>query len=416
MGNVVEKKTMDESIAIKVENLSKQYILNAQRSESFRETLTQFFRQKKADKKSVFQAISNISFEIQKGEVVGVIGRNGAGKSTLLKLLSRITKPSEGTITINGRVASLLEVGTGFHPELTGRENIYLNGTILGMSKKEVTQKLDEIIAFSGVQRFIDTPVKHYSSGMYVRLAFSVAAHLEPEILIVDEVLAVGDADFQKKCIGKMKDVAGSGRTVLFVSHNIAAIKSLCTKGMVLKNGGLIFEGNVNDCVDFYLQKETRITNYIELSTAQRERGLLRNKIHSITFDALKYTSNSPFAATIHFQKNQIEKATKFNCSLHIVDQYDNQVYHLNNEFIGESNLPFQQIESVQFKIPELRLKSGIYGVWLWLQCDGEEEDLITEGISFEVVEGNSYNYDKSHIISGVVQPIFSILLNKNNQ
>ena len=196
--------------------------------------------------------LSPEEFKFEKGDIIGVIGKNGAGKSTLLKVLSKITKPTEGRIEINGRIASLLEVGTGFHPELTGRENIFLNGTILGMTRKEVESKFDEIVAFSGIEKFIDTPVKRYSSGMYVRLAFSVAAHLEPEILIIDEVLAVGDAEFQKKCLGKMKDVAGEGRTVIFVSHDIGAVKNLCKKGILLEKGRITFSGDINSVVSKY--------------------------------------------------------------------------------------------------------------------------------------------------------------------
>jgi lipopolysaccharide transport system ATP-binding protein len=199
-----------------------------------------------------FWALRDVDFEIRRGDVVGVIGRNGAGKSTLLKILSRITEPTKGRVTIEGRVASLLEVGTGFHPELSGRENIFLNGAILGMTRKEINTKFDEIVDFAGVEKFIDTPVKRYSSGMYVRLAFSVAAHLEPEILIIDEVLAVGDTEFQKKCLGKMKDVAGDGRTVIFVSHNLAAVKNLCSKGIFLASGGVRFQGDVNDVLRHY--------------------------------------------------------------------------------------------------------------------------------------------------------------------
>ena len=208
--------------------------------------------------KEEFWALKDVSFEVKRGEVVGIIGRNGAGKSTLLKILSRITEPSEGRVTLRGRVASLLEVGTGFHPELTGRENIFLNGAILGMSKAEIKKKFDEIVAFAEVERFLDTPVKRYSSGMYVRLAFAVAAHLEPEILVVDEVLAVGDAEFQKKCLGKMKDVATGGRTVLFVSHNMAAIKQLTESCLVLNHGKAIFQGD----------SETAITYYSKISLA----------------------------------------------------------------------------------------------------------------------------------------------------
>jgi lipopolysaccharide transport system ATP-binding protein len=200
-----------------------------------------------------FWALRDVSFEIKQGEVVGIIGRNGAGKSTLLKILSRITEPTNGRVGIKGRVASLLEVGTGFHPELTGRENIYLNGAILGMGREEIKRKFDEIVAFAEVEKFLDTPVKRYSSGMYVRLAFAVAANLEPEILIVDEVLAVGDAEFQRKCLGKMGDVVSQGRTVLFVSHNLSAIQSLCSRALLLQDGELTMSGSTNQCIDRYL-------------------------------------------------------------------------------------------------------------------------------------------------------------------
>ena len=200
-------------------------------------------------------ALKDISFDVKQGEVVGIIGKNGAGKSTLLKLLSRVTSPTTGTIRANGRIASLLEVGTGFHGEMTGRENIYMNGSIMGMTRTEINRKLDDIVEFAGVERYIDTPVKRYSSGMTVRLGFAVSAFLEPEILVVDEVLAVGDAEFQKKAIGKMQDVSrGDGRTVLFVSHNLGAIKNLCERGVVLNNGELVFDGNVDEAVDYYLQ------------------------------------------------------------------------------------------------------------------------------------------------------------------
>ena len=198
-------------------------------------------------------ALRGVSFEVKRGEILGIIGRNGAGKSTLLKILSRVTAPSRGEVRVKGRIASLLEVGTGFHPELTGRENIYLNGAILGMTKAEIKRKFDEIVDFSGVEKFLDTPVKRYSSGMYVRLAFAVAAHLEPEILIVDEVLAVGDAEFQKKCLGKMKDVAGHGRTVLFVSHNMGAVVALCGRGLLLTKGCVSYSGLIENCIQNYL-------------------------------------------------------------------------------------------------------------------------------------------------------------------
>lgn len=214
----------------------------------------------KKGKSDYVWALKDISFKVEQGDVVGIIGKNGAGKSTLLKLLSRITSPSTGSIRYNGRIASLLEVGTGFHPEMTGRENIYMNGSIMGMTKAEITRKLDEIVDFAGVERYLDTPVKRYSSGMTVRLGFAVAAFLEPEILVVDEVLTVGDAEFQKKAIGKMNDVAHSeGRTVLFVSHNMAAVKNLCTRGVVLQNGALAYDGTTEEAVNYYLQSNTHL-------------------------------------------------------------------------------------------------------------------------------------------------------------
>jgi lipopolysaccharide transport system ATP-binding protein len=254
---------------ITVENLAKKYRLshltNRPRYRALRDVIAEgaanlfsLRRQRKENSSQPqsedFWALKGVNFEINPGEVVGVIGRNGAGKSTLLKILSRITEPTTGRITLRGRVASLLEVGTGFHPELTGRENISLNGAILGMSRGEIKNKFDEIVAFAGVEKFLDTPVKHYSSGMYVRLAFSVAAHLEPEILVIDEVLAVGDSEFQKKCLGKMEEVAkGHGRTILFVSHNMSAVRSLCSRAILLSEGKLVADGAVDNVIESYL-------------------------------------------------------------------------------------------------------------------------------------------------------------------
>lgn len=251
--------------AIKVEHLTKQYVLRHQQVGSYtalRDVMANKVKALAKGKlssatKETFLALDDLSFSIQSGDRVGIIGRNGAGKSTLLKILSRIVPPTKGRITLDGRIASLLEVGTGFHPELTGRENIFLNGSILGMSKAEISRKFDEIVAFSEVERFLDTPVKRYSSGMYVRLAFAVAAHLEPEILIVDEVLAVGDQAFQKKCLGRMREVSGEGRTVLFVSHNMDAVQRLCNRGLLLNKGKLVAEGDINTVTNRYLQTFT---------------------------------------------------------------------------------------------------------------------------------------------------------------
>lgn len=254
-------------VVIHVDNLGKAYRIHHQRRERYtalRDVIADKLRRAvrlgqrvEDDTPEVedFWALKNVSFEVRRGDVVGIIGRNGAGKSTLLKVLSRITEPTEGRVTLRGHVASLLEVGTGFHPELSGRENIYLNGAILGMTRAEIKRKFDEIVAFADVEKFLDTPVKRYSSGMHVRLAFSVAAHLEPEILVVDEVLAVGDAEFQTKCLGKMRDVSQSGRTVLFVSHNIAAVQTLCSRGLLLDSGRVIVDGRTNDAVKRYLEE-----------------------------------------------------------------------------------------------------------------------------------------------------------------
>ncbi len=252
-------------IAISVEKVSKVYQIGDTSSGSLRETIAGFFSTNDTKRTEDFWALNKVSFQVKRGEAVGVIGKNGAGKSTLLKVLSRITEPTQGRIEIDGRVSSLLEVGTGFHPELTGRENVYLNGTILGMSRAEVKAKFDEIVAFSGVEKFLDTPVKRYSSGMKVRLAFAVAAHLEPEILIIDEVLAVGDADFQKKCLGKMQDVAGEGRTIIFVSHNMGAVKSLCSKAVLLQKGKLTKTGTSEEVVDYYLENSVKLQGIYSL-------------------------------------------------------------------------------------------------------------------------------------------------------
>ena len=302
------------STVIRVENLSKQYVLHHQKQEQYlalRDVMAEKARDlgrlilspfRSASRPSIettdeeFWALRDVSFDIQQGDRVGIIGRNGAGKSTLLKILSRITEPTSGRVSIKGRVASLLEVGTGFHPELTGRENIYLNGAILGMNRVEIKRKFDEIVAFAEVERFLDTPVKHYSSGMYVRLAFAVAAHLEPEILIVDEVLAVGDAQFQKKCLGKMEDVGKEGRTVLFVSHNMAMVKNLCSRGIVLNSGVKAADTNVDGA----------ISNYFELSNSKKyisSDTFIRNGIAKLN---LRFTNNAGNVSDNFFIGQQI--------------------------------------------------------------------------------------------------------------
>lgn len=291
--------------SIKIENLSKQYRLGVIGTGTLSHDLKRWWTTSIRGKEDPYLkigetndratkgaseyvwALKDINLEIEQGDVVGIIGKNGAGKSTLLKILSRVTKPTTGSIKYNGRIASLLEVGTGFHPEMTGRENIYMNGAIMGMTRHEITSKLDEIIAFAGVERYIDTPVKRYSSGMTVRLGFSIAAHLEPDILVVDEVLAVGDAEFQKKAIGKMQDVSkGGGRTVLFVSHNMGAMQSLCKNGIILENGLLKYKSDINDVISNYAFKQKH-ENTVDLT------NISRSGLANIDFKYLQMTVNS---------------------------------------------------------------------------------------------------------------------------
>ena len=333
---------MQNDIAISVSNVSKKYIIGKQKDSSFRGALQGVFN-RKSIQGDEFMALSDLNFEIKKGEVLGIIGKNGAGKSTLLKILSQITKPTTGRIEINGRVASLLEVGTGFHPELTGRENIYLNGTILGMSRKEVSSKFEEIVEFSGVEKFIDTPVKHYSSGMYVRLAFAVAAHLEPEILIIDEVLAVGDAEFQKKCLGKMKDVANEGRTVIFVSHNMSAVKTMCKKGLVLSKGEVKFFGDVDEAVG----------NYFGVNDISQQNLIFFDDIFVKDLFSLKLISieNTGKGFDLPLEENlEIQICTSAELFTDQPDRYS-VTYHLHNE-LGEALFSLSSIN--------VKMKKGI--------------------------------------------------------
>jgi len=315
------------SIAIQARHVSKKYQIGGVLDGSLRSSITGFFNKKL--KNEDFWALQDISFDIMQGDVIGIVGRNGAGKSTLLKVLSQITRPTEGRIEINGRIASLLEVGTGFHPELTGKENIFLNGTILGMTRNEVKAKFDEIVAFSEVEKFINTPVKHYSSGMYVRLAFAVAAHLEPEILIIDEVLAVGDQEFQDKCLGKMKDVSSAGRTVIFVSHNMSAIKSLCTSGIFMEKGKLIKQGNIDDIITCYLNsKSNNSTFYLSQKEISDDVNIC---FHSIKVTDENKTDCGEFMCDenifIDFQFKVNGNYSKYNVFAIIKDRYGVPVF-----------------------------------------------------------------------------------------
>ncbi len=378
---------MNKDIAIRVSNLSKSYSIGKQKDTSLRSSLSGMLKSS-SSKVEKFWALKDVSFEINKGDVIGIIGKNGAGKSTLLKILSQITKPSEGRIELNGRVASLLEVGTGFHPELTGRENIYLNGTILGMTRKEVKAKFDEIVEFSGVQKFIDTPVKHYSSGMYVRLAFAVAAHLEPEILIIDEVLAVGDAEFQKKCMGKMKDVAEKGRTVLFVSHNMAAVKSLCTKGIVMDHGQCVFHGEINDVVNYYFNSETNDSIFHHNGSLDEAPGNENIKLLKVETVPREGDFLSMFSG-INFNIDFYNRIVGSNIDLTIeVGTKDNLVVFHNGFIINEKHDSQYGIYSVCISLPQQLLNAGIYTLSIIFGENQRYQLYKTENIiTFEVMQ-----------------------------
>jgi lipopolysaccharide transport system ATP-binding protein len=370
-----------KELAIIAENISKQYRLGEVGTGTITHDLNRFWHKVRGKENPYLKigeandrtaagvsdyvwSLRDINFEIQQGDAVGIIGRNGAGKSTLLKLLSKVTKPTTGSFKVNGRIASLLEVGTGFNPEMTGRENIYLNGAILGMRRAEITRKFDEIVAFSGVERYIDTPVKRYSSGMYVRLAFAVAAHLESEILIVDEVLAVGDAEFQKKCLGKMGDVSkGEGRTVLFVSHNLDAVKKLCNKGILLQNGTLIHKGNITSTLDSYLtnysnddSRSTMIFEINELKEAQILKVELKDDADAPVID---YLSNQDVFVHITLINKCKNENARLNFS--ILDKYENVI------FITRRNLDFQDIKTWIVKVPKNTLIANSYIIGLAL-------------------------------------------------
>lgn len=332
----------------------------------------------------VVWSLKNIDFEVQQGEAIGIVGRNGAGKSTLLKLLSRVTAPTLGTIKVKGRIASLLEVGTGFHQELTGRENIYLNGAILGMRKKEIDRKLAEIIDFSGVEKYIDTPVKRYSSGMYVRLAFAVAAHLESEILIVDEVLAVGDAEFQKKCLGKMKDVSTTqGRTVLFVSHNMAAIQQLCTQSIYLKNGKLEFQGAVNDGLKCYFDSIKSGRERQDRMFATRASGT--KKAYISGFEVALADNGRQLKVRIFTQAS--EKIEKVEIAVGINDGLGTRLITLHSRFTGQLFELTPGTNELECLVEDFFLKPGSYNMHVFLGNKYETLDYLEDPVDFELQE-----------------------------
>ncbi len=398
-------------IAIRVEELGKQYrIGKREKYQTLRDTLASAFTvpfrkagmllrgegEDAGESDPTIWALKDISFEVQRGEVIGVIGGNGAGKSTLLKILSRITEPTTGFAEIHGQVASLLEVGTGFHPELTGRENIYLNGAILGMKRAEIERKFDEIVAFSEVERFIDTTVKHYSSGMYLRLAFAVAAHLEPEILIVDEVLAVGDAAFQKKCLGKMGDVAKEGRTVLFVSHNMAAISSLCTCAMLLDSGRLKVSGTPQSVIEEYLAK-TRNDAGVPLSERKDRTGDGRVRFTNVSVlnnrgeVVESVVSGQDISISLDYEISSSEKLDNAIVQIKFAGGLGQPLFACLSRTSSRESLALVPGARLYCNIPRLPLAPGLYTYTIWCSVAGRLEDLVSAAGMLSVADGDYF-------------------------
>lgn len=409
---------------IQIENLSKMYRLGLVGRTTLKDDMSKLYHSvfKSGSAKNIQAEINNresgstsdfiwslkdINLEVKEGEVLGIIGKNGAGKSTLLKILSRVTKPTSGSIKIKGRIASLLEVGTGFHPELTGRENIFLNGAILGMSKDEIKRKFDEIVDFSGVGTFLDTPVKRYSSGMYVRLAFAVAAHLEPEILVVDEVLAVGDADFQKKCLGKMKSVSGEGRTVLFVSHNMDAVNSLCSKVVMLEYGQKVYEGETKDGVSFYLKSGVE-DNFGAINLDDYQNSALRSgrKDH-LRISAIRTINSQSEISGQFFQNETLNCEIDFEClkltpapeiGFAIKNVGGAQLSFFVSDWMGAVRNIGPGKYCYEFNIDGLNLLPGEYTVDAWVrpQMNSPADDYIESVLNLRVIqseENQSMNY-----------------------
>ena len=402
---------------IKVENLFKQYQLGQVstgtishdfnrwihkirgKEDPYEQITLENVREEKGDSNYIW-ALKDVNFAVNQGDVLGIIGRNGAGKSTLLKILSKVTAPTKGTLKIRGRIASLLEVGTGFHPELTGRENIFLNGAILGMTKSEIRSKFDEIVAFSGVEKYIDTPVKRYSSGMYVRLAFAVAAHLEPEILIIDEVLAVGDAEFQKKCLGKMKDVSNQGRTVIFVSHNLVAVKSLCKTGILMERGNITFSGSADETVEHYVKvNAAQLNPSISFDTPTVAPGN-----DCIKLKAVSVQPSSPFITdeiSIHFSFWNFSESSSVFLAFDIIDLHEEVVFGSGFSFETDTDNLCQGVCS----IPADLMNDGVYSIQLYFN-DSSMRYLwsIPDVISFEVAD-KERNYAYFGKVNGAVRP-----------
>jgi lipopolysaccharide transport system ATP-binding protein len=406
-------------IAIHVENLSKQYRLGAHQTnrnlrEAFMDTFMTPVRRAgrllrgqsmgagAAELDETIWALKDVSFQVKHGDIVGIIGRNGSGKSTLLKIISRITEPTTGFAQIMGRVGSLLEVGTGFHPELTGRENIYLNGAILGMKKEQVIRQFDEIVAFSEVEKFIDTPVKHYSSGMYLRLAFAVAAHLEPEILLVDEVLAVGDAAFQKKCLGKMNKVAKEGRTILFVSHNMAAIANLCNKAILLQEGRSVLEGETKQVIDRYVAGASTIAKTQLVGREEGRQGI--GNIRAMAIEFLNHKKNiaqhgiSGEEFTIRMHYNAFENKEFKNCRASVAVTKNEQVYFcLSTELADINELNLSGKGYIDFIIPDFPLSQSTYMLHTYIEANKEIQDWVLDAAELSVIDGDFYGTGRNY-------------------
>jgi lipopolysaccharide transport system ATP-binding protein len=399
---------MHASFAIKAESISKLYhlgernYLNRTLRDSVVDSLhrlnprSRFKNNGRADGQTDLWALAEVSFEVRPGEVVGIIGRNGAGKSTLLKILSRITTPTKGRAEIYGRVGSLLEVGTGFHPELSGRENIYLNGSILGMTRSEIESRFDEIVAFAELERFIDTPVKRYSSGMYVRLAFAVAAHLEPEILLVDEVLAVGDAAFQKKCLGKMSDVARHGRTILFVSHNTAALLNLCDRGILLEKGRLVADDAIEPVIQRYL-KSLRATTPWDLSKHQDRQGRGRVRFTRVRFEdesgnTIEHgVSGEPLVVALDYESADNRPLPNCRASVTFYDGLGQTLFNCSSELVVSDPIALPPSGAIRCVIPQLPLSRNQYVLTLFLEVNREIEDWLQNAIELDVIDGDFY-------------------------
>jgi lipopolysaccharide transport system ATP-binding protein len=362
-----------------------------------------------------FLALDDVSFSIEKGESVGIIGRNGAGKSTLLKILSRVVAPTRGRIRIEGRMASLLEVGTGFHPELTGRENIFLNGSILGMSREEIKGKFDEIVDFAEVEKFLDTPVKRYSSGMYVRLAFSIAIQLNPEILILDEVLAVGDSVFQKKCIDRMTRIANEGKTIIFVSHNLSAVETLCSKGILIHQGKIQKIGPVKEVIDSFVDKSNVFPAEIDLLLMVHEKKRGELIFRKIIFNKMPVPFGSSLDLQIYLQSNQERRFARLDFGVNIYDRNQNCLIHCSNRFIDADFEHASDRDGYFFSIAN-NLKPGVYKMTLFLRAEDVEQDAIFQDLYFEIADGNPYGYNDSNQIQGGTFPTFSIQKINNSE